>query len=415
VVWSEHRSRIALRLDVIVLPLTLWILALAWGGIQLVPLGSSGLAHPSWSVASSALGESLPQTISVNGAETRVALMRLLTYVTVFLSAFIIARDVDRANFLLRAVLVAAALYALYGLLRYATAIDKILWFDQPSSTHLTATFVNRNTAATYFGVASCVSFVFLLRRARHAISDAGSEATARRGLERLLAGVAGKLGFEFALFVLLLTATLLTQSRAGVTATLLALTMGLLLLQLRARRTGGGPAMVFVMLVGLTAGLGVMQMSGTGVIERLADTESGSEDRFSIFRDTVVAISDHAWLGTGLGTFQDIFPLYLDTTAPSNSLWDKAHNDYLEVLLGLGIPAGSAIILAVALLIWRALRGTFERRRNSHIPMAGVLSGLLVGVHAVFDFSLQIQAVALTFAVVLAAAVAQARSDNAR
>ena len=116
-----------------------------------------------------------------------------------------------------------------------ATGIDKILWFDQASGGGLTASFINRNTAATYFGMAACLALVFLLRRARYAIHAAEEDGRGRVGLEGFIAAIGGRLGLEIAGFVLLLTATLLTLSRAGVAATLIALVLGLLLTRLRA------------------------------------------------------------------------------------------------------------------------------------------------------------------------------------
>ena len=234
-------------------------------------------------------------------------------------------------------------------------------------------------------------------------------------GLEGLIAAIGGRLGLEIAGFVLLLTATLLTLSRAGVAATLIALVLGLLLIKLRASEARSGLGATLVVLIAATTGAAVLQASGSAVMERLLETDIAQEGRLSVYHDTVAAIADHALMGTGLGTFQDIFPLYRNETIASDSIWDKAHNDYLEVLLGLGLPAGLAIVLGIAILVLRCFRGAFERRRNSHFPMAAALAGVLVGIHAMFDFSLQIQAVAMTFALVLGVGVAQSVSDRTR
>jgi O-antigen ligase len=344
---------------------------------------------------------------------TLQSLLRFFTYLALFLASFVLARDAERAGVMLRAVLVAACIYAVYGLLRSATGIDKILWFDQASGGGLTATFINRNTAATYVGMASCISLVLLLRRARYAIAAANEGERGRLGLERFIGAMGGPLGLEIAGFVLLLTATVLTLSRAGVTATLVALALGLLLTRLRASQARGGLGATLVLLIAVTAAAAVLQASGAAVVERLLETDIASEGRLAAYHDTWAAIWDHALLGSGLGTFQDIFPLYRNEVPASNLVWDKAHNDYLEVFLGLGLPAGIAIVLGLAILVLRCLRGAFERRRNSHFATAASLAGVLVGIHASFDFSLQIQAVAMTFATILGIGVAQSVSDR--
>lgn len=408
---SQHRSG---RWHLILLPLLLWGLALSWAALQLLPLGE--LTHPNWAIGASALGQDLTDAVTASLDATIASLMRMLTYVCVFVVAFTLARDPDRAGLLLRVFVIAASVYALYGLLRFASAADKIIWFDQLAPKVLSSVFINRNSAATYFGMASCVSFVLLLRRTRHVINEAEQEGSVARGASSLMSSVAGRLGLEFAGFVLLLTATVLTQSRAGVAATCFAIASGLLFQAIRSRRHGrGGAATALVIMIGVAGLLVVLQISGTRVVERLIGTDIVDEQRLAVFGDTIAAISDHALTGSGLGTFEDVFPLYRGEAAANDVIWDKAHNDYLEILLGLGIPGGLAIIAGVLILVIRFVSGSFQRRRNSHLPMAGALAGTLAGLHALVDFSLQIQAVALSLAMILGVSVAQSSSDRSR
>ena len=110
------------------------------------------------------------------------------------------------------------------------------------------------------------------------------------------------------------------------------------------------------------------------------------AEGRFLVWSDTLSAISDHLWLGSGFGTFDEIFPLYRLGNRRI-LLWDNAHNGYLELALGLGLPATLFIITALLLLAWRCLKGAFERQRNSIFNIVAVAAILLVAVHAAFDF----------------------------
>jgi O-antigen ligase len=411
--WQDRDGKRPLRLDVLAISLILWSSALLWAAFQLLPLKGSGLASPVWQLAGTALGSDMTARITVNSAATAESMMRFLTYVCIFLSTFVVSRDEKQGAFLMRAVVSAAMIYAVYGLLRTATGSDKLLWFDQSAYPGLTASFVNPNSAATYFGMATCLSLLLLLRRTRHLVNSADLERSARAGLERFIHGMGGRLGLELAGFVLLLTATLLTRSRAGVFATLIALAVGLVLQGLRDYRVNGRLAAMLVILVSAAAGFAAFQASGMGVAERILETQLAKESRIAVFADTLVAISDHALMGTGLGTFEDIFPLYRTETPLSYDVLDKAHNDYLEILLGLGVPAGMAIIVGILSLVFRCFRGVFKRQRNSYMPMAAVLVGILVGFHAFFDFSLQIQAIAMTFAVILGVGVAQSVSDR--
>src|SRR5690606_10334739 len=93
----------------------------------------------------------------------------------------------------------------------------------------------------------------------------------------------------------------------------------------------------------------------------------------------------------------------------------DKAHNTYVEHLVELGVPATLLLYAGPLLLFAYCLRGVFLRRTDQVYPLAAVGATLLVGSHALVDFSLQIPAVAVTFAALLGIGVAQATPSPER
>jgi O-antigen ligase len=93
--------------------------------------------------------------------------------------------------------------------------------------------------------------------------------------------------------------------------------------------------------------------------------------------------------------------------------VWDRAHNTYLEVLQGLGLIFGTALMAALGLLIFRCLMGAIRRQRNITSAVTGAAAALVVGTHAMVDFSLQIEGVTLTFMALLGAGVAQSESSR--
>jgi len=79
-------------------------------------------------------------------------------------------------------------------------------------------------------------------------------------------------------------------------------------------------------------------------------------------------------------------------------------------VFQGLGLLFGSMLVASVVVLVWKCCKGAMVRQQIT-IPCVGTGVAFLVGVHAMVDFSLQIQAVTLTFMAILGAGVAQSTS----
>ena len=92
---------------------------------------------------------------------------------------------------------------------------------------------------------------------------------------------------------------------------------------------------------------------------------------------------------------------------------WDKAHDTYVEVFQGLGLLFGAILIASVAVLVFGCLKAAITQKRGSTIPAIAASVSFLVGAHAFIDFSLQIQAVTLTYMAVLGAGVAQIRDPS--
>ena len=97
-----------------------------------------------------------------------------------------------------------------------------------------------------------------------------------------------------------------------------------------------------------------------------------------------------------------------------TNDFWNHAHNTYLENAFELGIPAAAALVGAIGWLAWVCARSLRSRRRNALYPCLGVAATVLVGLHALLDFSLEIPAVAVTYAAILGVAFGRARGTPA-
>ena len=412
----EGRRYPSLKMSSILLPLLLISAGLVWAVVQILPLSSILPTHPAWAVASETLGRAVPTVISVNPSETQWSLLRWITAGAVLIGSYCLARNENNTSILLHTMLLMMAMAAVYGLLRLSFSFDKILWFDEQAGSYLTSGFINRNSAATYFGMGTIAAFGVILRRARKTLTS--NQETSGRDLVRLWTGAfSGWLGLNLVVFVLLFVTLLVTGSRGGILATVAAMLLLILLYSLRQTagrsRSFSGPGWVLIIIACTVLIVGVFEMSGARILGRLMDQGFDSEARLDTYRRTFVAIGDYLWVGSGLGTFQDVFPAYRLEIAAGRQVWDKAHNDYIELVLGLGVPASLLILLGLAGLVWRVLSGFFNRRRDAHFAAIAAGSAVLVALHSTVDFSLQIQANTLAFALLLGLGLGQSVSSR--
>ena len=116
--------------------------------------------------------------------------------------------------------------------------------------------------------------------------------------------------------------------------------------------------------------------------------------------------VADRPWLGHGYGNFEEAFAQHRDERFTDRV--DMAHNTYIEHLVELGVPATLLLYVGPLLLFGYCVRGVFVRRRDQLFPLVAVGATVLVALHALVDFSLQIPAVAVTYAALLGIGVAQ-------
>jgi O-antigen ligase len=274
----------------------------------------------------------------------------------------------------------------------------------------LTASFVNRNTAGTFFGVALLVNLGLLFYYLRNIrVRSFAKKAFA------LDIGWRDKHGLLLwqALFCLIVAVALfLTQSRGAVGASFVGAVAGVILATMRpvtADKSSGQLGewrryatifAAFVVVVGLFA-----LFAGRSVY-RMEEQGAGDE-RWCSFASTIQAIKDHPIFGTGFGAFQDVFPAYRSSDCGGiRGVWDRAHNFFLEGYLGLGFPFAVCVLVGYAALAGVCIRGMRNRHSLRFIPIMGAAAVVLISLHSMVDFSLQIPGVNVYFAAMMASTV---------
>ncbi len=392
-------------------PVALMAVVCLWCLVQTIPWpGGGGLANPLYEAAGRGLGTGVAARVSIDAELTFVALLRLLTYVGVFWLAVWCCRSERDARRLVTVVVAAATIYSLYGLLNHLhNGTLYVLWerFRDPRDyLRLSATFPNANHFATYGGLALVAALALFAEPLRRAV------ASREGGLEKIRAAIpaameARQLVLATAI-VVLGTAVALTNSRAGLAAVL----AGLFCVFAGYVFAGARPLVRgFFALAGLAAAVWlVATVSQTTFLQdRVADVANNPDllrhqldARTRLYQAALEALATRPLAGWGLGTFVWVFPLV--QPEGYGLMQDHAHNTPLEAAIDLGLPAAAALLLAILatlVVVVQAAGTTPDRRKFRWLALA---ASVLVGLHSLFDFSLQIPGIAITWAALLGA-----------
>lgn len=383
-----------------------------WSLFQSFGFQGNVLANPVWRATAEVLGPG-PGSISVVPADTIAAIVPVLLPFAIFLTAVLLFSSDRAATMLLRFLAVSGGLVAIYGIVQLELFPQYLMFRKKEYYLQdLTAVLVNRNSIATYLGATLLLNAGLLydsLLPLAPRNGWGGAAVYARRHFR-----VTGYSLLHGALFVIVLVALLLTKSRAGTASTFLAL-LGLVVffvfdgyarIEQRSRRLGPrGPKMA-VLGTALAASVSlafVFVFLGGRVLLR-ADAQGLEDGRFCAYPTIIRLLQDNWLLGTGLGSFREVFPRY-QNPACGDALWDRAHSLYLEGWIDLGAIFVFLLLVVVLGLSLAFLTGLRKRKSMRWASATGWAVLMLFMLHSTVDFSIQIPGVAVFFAAIMAAA----------
>jgi O-antigen ligase len=203
----------------------------------------------------------------------------------------------------------------------------------------------------------------------------------------------------------------LLSGSRGGIASTVL----GLLVFTALTRKQQFAEQRGAIIAVGALLVAATFLAFGDAVAGKITQEGFRDESRMAVYLIAIRSIIDAPLLGYGYGTFADVFPMFRDQSVSTWAKWSMAHNTYLEVLQGLGLLFGLMLVASVVALVLRCVKGAMTREMNETLPRVAASVACLLGLHSLVDFSLQMQAIAITFMALLGAGVAQSESSRLR
>ncbi|MDI6754963.1 MAG: O-antigen ligase family protein, partial [Thermodesulfobacteriota bacterium] len=277
-----------------------------------------------------------------------------------------------------------------YGMFEYFSGRRHILYLEGTGlMSSVMGTFINRNYFAGYLLMVIPLSVGFLLARE-------ASQTVHFKGWRHRLASLDGKtilLGFGVILMILGL---LFSASRMGIISLLLSITLISFFPGRRHREQKFSRSTVLIFSLAL---LWAAWIGLDAVISRFFSASEDFKMRWAFWVNTFQIFKDFPLLGSGLGTFTQIFPMY--RSFHIRGFVTHAENDFLQLASETGLIGIGLLFVLFLFLFIKALAGL--RSLPSLAPQRYIAVGGLVGIlalmfHSLVERNIQVPANAFLF-----------------
>ncbi|MFI5349320.1 MAG: O-antigen ligase family protein [Elusimicrobiota bacterium] len=275
---------------------------------------------------------------------------------------------------------------AAFGLLQAVTAPDKLYWLRSAPRAGF-GPYYNRDHAANVLLMTMAVGLGMLFSRVVSWRSVDGPPHGHVRSQSLLAGGV---------LFLFLGIAV--CGSRGAVFAMPLAAAVVAFFGADFAKRAGSRRARAAAAIAGAAVVIFLaFQYVGAGA-DAGARVDESMAGRFSIYGDAGRWWRDTPLFGTGLGSFETVYPAYQDFGL--RALVTHAHSDWLEIALESGLLGLLLALTAAALAAFASVRAWRSARSKEMRALiaGGLAAAAAFSVHALFEFCFQIPGNAVVF-----------------
>lgn len=188
---------------------------------------------------------------------------------------------------------------------------------------------------------------------------------------------------------LIICTSIILSSSRAGTVSAIISVALTLILLH-RHASVKRLISYVLMMILGLmTLGIAIMAWLPT----RLLSLSINEDPRWIIFRNSINAVQHFFPLGSGLGTFADVYPAFQTVDTVSLTFVAHAHNEYLELFIETGIIGMLALTILIGLFIRRLVRLCSKHYTSiNHMQLAAASAIIVSAAHASVEFNFHVQ-----------------------
>lgn len=336
-----------------------------------------------------AIGYDGPISISVDWNATANFLIFLIMGIASY-QAFRITSTENKSYAIATIVLVALVSLFVAGI-QFASKGALLNFYDSPHAPKAIGFFSNRNHQALLLAIAAAGANYFIWTR---------------------LPQKAVRLWLSAFFSLAFLVAVIATASRAGLVLCGSSILISLLFfgppIDRKSIQTIWGP----IALVGIVA---VFLFSQNTVSQDTADRFATVSDdlRWEIWRLSLAAALEHLPFGTGLGTFETAYRVHQPLEFVREQYVNRAHNDYIELFLEIGVLAPILIFL----LLFGAGRKLLQLKKypkeSTDQIKLGFLWLMLIMAHSIVDYPLRTPAIMIVFSISLALLYGQSQKTG--
>jgi O-antigen ligase len=280
-------------------------------------------------------------------------------------------------------VMMVGVLESLYGMFEFFSGHHHILNLDGSALiSSVTGTFINRNYLAGYLLMVIPLSVGYLF--SRETIST-----NRFMGWRHWLSSLDGKtllIGFSVIVMVLGL---LFTASRMGILSLLLS--FSLISFLFRNPEKGKRFSKTVVLIFGLAL-LWAVWIGLDAVISRFFSVSEGFEERWKFWVNTFQIFKDFPILGSGLGTFIQVFPMY--RSFHITGLVTHAENDFLQLASEVGLLGIGLLLVTFLFLFFKGvsrIRSMSYGEPGRYIGIGGLVGILALMFHSLVERNIQV------------------------
>lgn len=363
--------------------------------LQIIPLPTNFL---NMSEQSFHTNEWPPLSVATNA--TIIELLKNTSYITIFTLALLLLNTKQRILKLTSTLFISSAIITMYSLIDFYSAgklniIDPLPPWDYYSHNAIHGTFSYKNHLASFLILTIPLGFGLIFT---HKPTKANTSKT-------LLAMnlILSKHSFVIFFSILMITTLVLNSSRAGNAALLLSFMTVMTYLTVKKRKSITRKKALSSLVVTFSLLLIILF---SGVADKLVTRyENESDNGREKLRTTAISVfKQHPIVGSGAGTFPVIHQQYKSSELSGSIMWQRVHNDYLEMLSNQGIIGFLLLASAIALLFLTLLKGiNLNNRSLTGLQLACITSSLAILIHSLMDFNFQLPVNAVYFYLILA------------